>query len=269
MSETRERDATTVVEATRAPPRPAFVSSLARWMAVLPINAVLLSLCMPLSLVSSTAAHWLLVGLCRIDFRLLGLEVSRDDPNGAYPGRGLVVVCLNQASLIETLIAPCACPRAFRSVVNLEFTLIPFYGWVQALCGRVIVRQWPAQAKRQLRRAARDLRRGACYYISIEGRRSLDGALQPYKKGPVVMAIEGNADILPVIFEGARDRLPHGHWRVRPGPMRVRRLPLISTDGLGYDDRDRVVDQLRALAEQHLRSRTRGCRPRHARARGD
>jgi 1-acyl-sn-glycerol-3-phosphate acyltransferase len=238
---------------TRPPARPGFASSIARWMVAAPINVVVLSLCTLLGVVSLTAAHRLLVWLCRVDFRVFGLEVSLADANRAYPERGLIVVYLNQTSLIETVILPWMCPRPAKGILNVEFALIPFFGWVQAVRGRVLVRQWPAQAKRQLRRAARDLRRGACYFISIEGNRSRDGRLQPFKKGPVVMAIEGKADLLPVIIEGARDRLPYGHWRVAPGRVHVRRLPLISTEGLVYEDRDRIVAELRALAEQHLR----------------
>ena len=88
--------------------------------------------------------------------------------------------------------------------------------------------------------------------ISIEGRRSPDGALQPYKKGAAVMAIESGATIIPVVLRGTRERLPYGAWRVRPGTIEVDYLEAIETKGLTYEDRDELVARLRALAEAEL-----------------
>jgi 1-acyl-sn-glycerol-3-phosphate acyltransferase len=46
-----------------------------------------------------------------------------------------------------------------------------------------------------------------------EGRRSPDGRLSPCKKGPVVLALNSGADIVPFYFEGASAACPTGAGR--------------------------------------------------------
>ena len=88
--------------------------------------------------------------------------------------------------------------------------------------------------------------------MSIEGRRSKDGSLSPYKKGPVILAIQAQAKIVPVLIHGAGNCLPHGKWRIRPGKVTIRFLEVISTDNMQYEDRDKLVSTLRTLAEKEL-----------------
>ena len=88
--------------------------------------------------------------------------------------------------------------------------------------------------------------------LSIEGRRSSNGALGPYKKGPAILAIAAQARIVPILIEGAAPCLPFGEWRVRPGRITVTLLPAVETSGLTLGDRGNLVARLRALAESRL-----------------
>ena len=85
---------------------------------------------------------------------------------------------------------------------------------------------------------------------SNEGKRSKDGLLSPYKKGPVVLAINAKAKIVPVIHSGVQDCLPYGKWRIRPGKVKVRFLEVITTESMQYEDRDKLVNKLRTIAEK-------------------
>jgi 1-acyl-sn-glycerol-3-phosphate acyltransferase len=66
----------------------------------------------------------------------------------------------------------------------------------------VIIRHLPNQAKKKFKKAESFLRKGGLVYLSIEGKRSFDGSLSPYKKGPALLAIQANAKIFPVIILG-------------------------------------------------------------------
>lgn len=183
---------------------------------------------------------------------VFGVKVDVVDHNaGAYDDRAPVVFLqLNQTSLSETFVTTAALPPASLIFMNIEFAALPFIGWVLVSQGSVVVvRQWHAQARRAVDRAVDALRRGARFYMSIEGRRSPDGALGPYKKGAAVLAIRSGARIVPMVFHGARDVLPFGEWRVRPGRVRVELLPAIETEGLSYEDRHALVERLRELAQ--------------------
>jgi len=85
-----------------------------------------------------------------------------------------------------------------------------------------------------------------------EGTRSPDGALQAFKKGPFVIAIEGGVSIVPVGLVGSRRVMPRGSFRIRPGTITVRVGEPISVEGVELADRDRLCDNVRD-AVTHLR----------------
>jgi len=87
--------------------------------------------------------------------------------------------------------------------------------------------------------------------ISIEGRRSKDGNLNEYKKGPVVMAINNQSDIVPMIIEGTYQALPYRSLYIQPGNIKMRFLEPISTEGKTYEDRDYLINQLLSLAHSN------------------
>lgn len=233
------------------------LDSVLRWAICLLGNAVGLTGVVLLAVVDRRRSHRLMHEVCAFNHRVFGLDVSLEDHNeDRYDEPPYVLLHLNQNSLVETFLFPWIAPRPYKVIINIEMALVPIFGWAQTLLGsRVIVRQWRAQATRQLARAVNDLRRGASYFISIEGYRSPDGRLQRYRKGPAVLAIESQATIIPFLLVGARRALPPGEWQIRPGPIRVVLLEPISTAGLTYDDRDALVARLRALAERELASR--------------
>jgi 1-acyl-sn-glycerol-3-phosphate acyltransferase len=177
-------------------------------------------------------------------------EIERDADLGVGP---YVYVQLNQGSLLDALFWGITVPDATRSIMNFEFALLPFLGWASAALQRlVLIRQWPAQSRRVMAKAEALLRRGTSIGVSIEGQRSPDGSLMPYKKGPVRLALATGTPIVPVFFEDARGCLPYGEWRVRPSTARIRLLAPVSVDGLTLDDRDAVVARLRAIAVPRL-----------------
>ena len=190
----------------------------------------------------------------------LGLDIRIDDRSGLTPealakGNHLFVH-LDQQTLLSVVLYPLVLPTPFSLVVNVEFALLPVAGWLTMLQGAVpIVRQRPEQARRALAEVARRLRAGENFGISIEGKRTEDGRLSPYKKGPAVLAIEAGATIVPFMTHGEYARWPRGAHVITPGPIELVAYPPIPTKGLAYADRDGVVHELRALAERERRLR--------------
>jgi len=165
--------------------------------------------------------------------------------------RGTLYVHLNQQTLMAVMLYNLALPPV-KLVVNAEFAALPFIGWTYTAQGAVpIFRQFPESAKKQLEKAVAGLKEGQDFLISIEGQRSKDGKLSPFKKGPVVMAIDAQCDIVPFMTHGEWALWPRGKLSVIPhGKIDVVLYPRITTTGLSYADRDRLVAQLRTLAER-------------------
>ena len=238
--------------------RPRLWPSVLRWLASV-INSWIHFL--PLLLVSPfsrSTAYEIYRSWLRISYRIFGITFSlRDDNRDDVVPSPHLYVWLNQSNLAEGPICMLLLPAPVV-VINVEYALMPLLGMARALLRDVIIiRQWKSQAKRGIERAVAKLAAGACVMISIEGARSADGHLLPYKKGPVVLAINARATIIPMMLRGGREVLPAGEWRRRPGHVELHLLKAIPTQGLTLDDRNAVLERLRMLAEHEIRERRR------------
>ena len=230
------------------PERPPLLPSTARWI-VSGVNSLLhFILLLVVSPFSRSAAWTIYMHWGQMACRIFEISVSRCDDNEGNPGpRPHLYVWLNQSSLAE-IVTLQVLPPVYK-IANVEYAAMPLIGWTCVLLRDiVIVRQWKSQAKRGIERAAARLARGESWAISIEGARSPDGRLLPYKKGPVVMAISAQATIIPMVTNGGHEVMPRGEWRIRPGHIELRLLKSIPTRGLTYDDRDAVFQRLQQLA---------------------
>ena len=239
---------------TAIPLRPAVVPSAVRWLSVGLLAIPLLGGASLVALVHRRTGWRLLTAWTRWSAAIFGIETDfRDENAGGLGPPPLVFVQLNQASLSESFALPAWLPVPFHVLMNVEYALIPLLGWAHFLLGGVVVvRQWKWQTRKALRRCLRHLRNGRSVVLSIEGRRSENGALGPYKKGPAVLAIAAQARIVPILVEGAGPCLPYGEWRVRPGRITITLLQAVETSGLAPGDRGSLVERLRTLAESRL-----------------
>lgn len=105
-----------------------------------------------------------------------------------------------------------------------------------------------------IERAAQALRDGNSFLIFPEGTRSRTGELLPFKKGGFIMAVKGQAPIVPVAIKGARDAMRKGSPVIRPVSVVVRIGPPVETAGLTTDDRDRLIAEVRDRVEAMLRT---------------
>ena len=189
----------------------------------------------------------------RFFLRMYDIDICVENDNDSTEHfTGCVFTLLDQNSLLDGPVGICAIPVPCMGIVNLEYAIIPFFGWAMWIFCWVIIRQWPSQAKRTLAKAEAFLQNDGNLWMSIEGKRSKNGSLSQFKKGPVVMAINAQAKIVPIIIYGTKECLGYGKWRIRPGRVIVRLLEAIPTIGMKYEDRDKLVNQLFNLAEREV-----------------
>ena len=189
----------------------------------------------------------------RFFLRMYDIDICvQNDNDSTEHLAGCVFTLLYQNSLLDGSVGMCAIPKPCRGIVNLEYALIPFFGWAMWIFCWVIIRQWPSQAKKTLAKAEAFLQNKGNLWMSIEGKRSKNGSLSQFKKGPVVMAINAQAKIVPVIIHGTKECLGYGKWKISSGKVVVRLLEAIPTIGMKYEDRDELVNQLFTLAEREV-----------------
>lgn len=144
-------------------------------------------------------------------------------------------------------------PGHNRFASKKELFSEPYLGAVMRTLGMLPVdRDDPMQSIDVLNRA---VTRGDSIIIFPEGTRSRDGEMLPFKKGAFVAALHMKRPIVPVILKGTRDVMPKGGYlAIEPGNVEVIVKPPIPTEGLDYDDRDRLRDVVREIiAEEFAR----------------
>lgn len=173
-------------------------------------------------------------------------EFSKEQTQNA---KNTVFVLLNQSSFLDSLLPPPV--EKIRGIINIEFALYPVVGWFMGITNFVIIRQIPRQAKNAINKTNNFLKSGGNIYISIEGKRSKDGALNDYKKGPLVMAINTQSDIVPIIIQGSFEALPYGALYIKPSTIKMCFLDPIPTKGLTYEHRNILREKLLTIAHNY------------------
>lgn len=164
---------------------------------------------------------------------------------------GRYVFVSNHRSLADTPVMLHALPVPFKFLAKRELLRVPFIGWYLRRAGHLTVdRRSVSSSLESLNKAARLIREHSLsVLIFAEGRRSLDGSLQPFKDGAAWLAIESQAEAVPVAILGTDRILPARDSCILPGDVEVRIGRPISP--AGFSLRERAA--LTALLEQRVR----------------
>ncbi|MFZ0662165.1 MAG: lysophospholipid acyltransferase family protein [Acidobacteriaceae bacterium] len=131
---------------------------------------------------------------------------------------------------------------------------IPLLGYGMKLAGFIPVdRDGTVEgAKQSVDAAAVELARGGVHITSfVEGTRSPDGYLLPFKKGPFYLAMETCAPVVPVTIRGTEKLMPKGSLKVHPGTVRVVfHAPLAPGS---YTTREELMEAVRGAIEAGIR----------------
>ena len=150
----------------------------------------------------------------------------------------------NHVSWYDVFCLASVLPR-WSFVAKAELRKIPIFGRGAEAVGTIFVDRKNRRAATQMyTEAAARIREGASVVVYAEGTRGDSYALRQFKKGPFVLAITAGVPIVPVLIMGTREVMPRGQWLVKPGIVNMHFLEPISTAGLEYADRDRLVAQV-------------------------
>jgi 1-acyl-sn-glycerol-3-phosphate acyltransferase len=169
-------------------------------------------------------------------------SVPRDQP---------VVFVSNHQSFFDILALSSKLPGTMRFVAKKELAKVPIFGKAMRSAGHIFIdRQNRAKAFDAYEEAAQAVRDGMCAVVFAEGTRSRTGNLLPFKKGPFVFAIASQVPLVPIYCAGTFDILPKGSIWVRPKPVTLMFGEPISTEGLAYEDREKLMAQTRTVIER-------------------
>ena len=184
----------------------------------------------------------LALSLAGIRYRVHGRE--------QIPSRA-VVFCSNHESNVDPPVLFQALHRRLHILFKAELKKLPILGKVMVAGGFVPVEREKKEASMaSIDLAADSIRAGNSFLIFPEGTRSRTSELLPFKKGGFIMAIKAQAPIVPVAVSGGRESMQKGSWLVRPVMVDVRIGKPIETSGYTLDDRDQLIEIVRARIEE-------------------
>ena len=101
-----------------------------------------------------------------------------------------------------------------------------------------------------VRAAAEVVKSGIHMTVYVEGRRSRDGKLLPFKKGPFYLAEECQVPVVPVTIQGTHQVMPKGRFSIEPGVVTVTFHQPI--EPAQFRGRDELMDRVRAAINRGL-----------------
>ena len=228
----------------------AAVRSLATYVAV-SLYVLLLGppfLLLALATGNALTLYRVALGGVRLGLWLSGISVRVRNPENIQRDRA-AVYAVNHASNVEPPILYETLSELFprlRILYKAELRKLPILVRAFDLAGFVpLERGNREQSLPAIERAAEALREGHSFLIFPEGTRSRTGELLPFKKGGFIMAVKGQAPIVPVAIVGARDAMRKGSLIIRPVRVTVSFGAPVPTTGLTLEDREPLISAVR------------------------
>ena len=161
------------------------------------------------------------------------------------------VFASNHVSHVDVIAIAANLPKPFRFVAKKELEHIFLFGPAWKAAGHISVdRGDRASAVASLDAAGRLIREdNSSVVIFPEGTRGTGGEMLPFKKGAFMLALHTGVEIVPIAVLGTRAILPKGAGRLRAGPITVRFGVPIDTAQYTEDDRDVLIEEVRARIE--------------------
>jgi len=222
---------------------------LAFWALALPVAALL---AFPWTLLTRNASFlyrvgmrsaWTGIRLAGVRVRTVGME--RLDPQGTY------IFMSNHVSNLDPPILLPLIPRRTSVMAKKELFDYPLLGRAMRLGSLVPVDRGNRDAGIAAVRAAGEvIRQGINMTIFVEGKRSFDGKLLPFKKGPFYLAMECGVPVVPVTIVGTHEIMPKRRFSIRPGTATiVFHEPIDPKD---FGNRDSLMAKVRAAIDSGL-----------------
>ena len=186
-----------------------------------------------------------------VGYWVAGIRIRVEGREQVPAGRA----CIFMANHVSNLDAPALISRipgrtsAFtkRSVYKL-----PIFGYCLKLAEYIPVDRKgnAATAQASVAAAARLLEKGLHITTFVEGRRSTDGCMQPFKKGPFYLAKETGAPCIPVSIYGTEKMMAKGSFGIKPGIAHIIfHAPIYPGD---YATREELSEAVRAVIASGL-----------------
>lgn len=219
------------------------------WAALLPVAALL---GFPWTLLTGDVSFLYRMGMwgAFTGVRIAGVRVRTVGLQRIDPARTYVFMVNHVSNIDPPLLLPLI-PRRTSVMAKKELFSIPLLGKTMRLGALVPVNRGNRDAGiAAVRAAAEVIRQGINMTIFVEGGRSFDGKLLPFKKGPFYLAGECAVPVVPVTISGTHYIMPKRRFAIKPGTAEVIFHPPIEPKDFG--SRENLMAKVRAAINSGL-----------------
>jgi 1-acyl-sn-glycerol-3-phosphate acyltransferase len=182
--------------------------------------------------------------------RLAGVRVEVIGRNRFDHSRSYIFMT-NHASNLDPPIEVPLIPRRTSVMVKKELFKTPILGTAMRMGDLVPVDRGNRDAGIEaVEEAKAVVGKGLNMIIYVEGKRSFDGKLLPFKKGPFYLAVECGVPVIPMTIVGTHYAMPKTRFAIRPGKVQVIfHDPIEPAD---FSGRECLMEKVRAVIESGL-----------------
>jgi 1-acyl-sn-glycerol-3-phosphate acyltransferase len=182
--------------------------------------------------------------------RLAGVRVEvigrdRFDHSRSY------IFMTNHASNLDPPIEVPLIPRRTSVMVKKELFKTPILGTAMRMGDLVPVDRGNRDAGIEaVAEAKAVIGKGLNMIIYVEGRRSFDGKLLPFKKGPFYLAMECGVPVIPLTIVGTHYAMPKTRFAIKPGKVQV--IFHDPSEPKDFGSRECLMEKVRAVIESGM-----------------
>jgi len=164
---------------------------------------------------------------------------------------GTYIFMSNHVSNLDPPILIPLIPRRTSVMVKKELFTYPILGRAMRMGSLVPVDRGNRDAGIEAVKAAKQvIGQGLNMTIYVEGKRSFDGKLLPFKKGPLYLAMECGVPVVPVTIAGTHYAMPKKRFAIKPGTVKVIFHEPIEPKDFG--SRECLMEKVRAAIDSGL-----------------
>jgi len=182
--------------------------------------------------------------------RLAGVKVRTVGLDKIDPARTYIFMSNHISNLDPPITLPLI-PRRTSVMVKKELFKVPILGQIMLIGSLVPVDRGNRDAGvAAVRDAVKAIGQGLNMTIYVEGKRSFDGKLLPFKKGPFYLAEECKVPVVPITISGTEAVMPKTRFAIRPGVVTVQFHDPIEPRDFG--GRDCLIKRVQAAINSGL-----------------
>ena len=182
--------------------------------------------------------------------RLAGVKVEVIGREKLDPAKTYIFMSNHTSNIDPPLLMPLI-PRRTSIMAKKELFSYPLLGRIMKVGELVPVDRGNRDAGIAAVRAATEVvRNGLSMTTYVEGKRSFDGKLLPFKKGPFYLAEACNVPVVPVTISGSHYVMPKKRFAIKPGLVQV--IFHDAIDPKDFGSRDGLMERVRRAIDSGL-----------------